>query len=282
MERKAGHDRPMLRSRCRVTEPPAASFRAGSAEKLKCVFYHMPQAVVQRKVIVHQVDQEVVVVDVLDDHPRRRLVLIQLAPLLDPQGEGFVLHAHVYTGPRRHTGRRAWPSTDTGASTQGQGHARTRTQAHRDEQSQTHRQGQQGCPWAEPSCSAPREPPPRPNRTCPGIERGPLPEPPPSPSPEINTVTQTQCSREGLVHQSWGHGLQPLAGDPVIPPAQGSGGGQGRPGPLTFQNMKLTGSTTVGWMISRPGKMPQVTALGCSSGALVMFSPWGEVPRNNQ
>ena len=39
--------------------------------------------------------------------------------------------------------------------------------------------------------------------------------------------------------------------------------------------MKLTGSTTVGWMISRPGKMPQVTALGCSSGALVMFSPWG-------
>lgn len=29
----------------------------------------------------------------------------------------------------------------------------------------------------------------------------------------------------------------------------------------------------MGWMISRPGKMPQVTALGCSSGALVMFSP---------
>lgn len=72
-------------------------------------------------------------------------------------------------------------------------------------------------------------------------------------------------------------GLQPPTQDLATPPAQGSGGGQGRPapGPLTFQNMKLTGSTTVGWMISRPGKMPQVTALGCSSGALVIFSPWG-------
>lgn len=37
--------------------------------------------------------------------------------------------------------------------------------------------------------------------------------------------------------------------------------------------MKLTGSTTVGWTISLPGKMPQVTALGCMSGALVRFRP---------
>lgn len=44
-------------------------------------------------------------------------------------------------------------------------------------------------------------------------------------------------------------------------------------GELTFQERKLTGSTTVGWMISLPGKIPQVTALGCRSGALVMFWP---------
>lgn len=44
-------------------------------------------------------------------------------------------------------------------------------------------------------------------------------------------------------------------------------------GGLTFQERKLTGSTTVGWMISLPGKMPQVTALGCRSGALVIFWP---------
>lgn len=37
--------------------------------------------------------------------------------------------------------------------------------------------------------------------------------------------------------------------------------------------MKLTGSTTVGWTISLPAKMPQVTALGCMSGALVRFRP---------
>lgn len=43
---------------------------------------------------------------------------------------------------------------------------------------------------------------------------------------------------------------------------------------FTFQYMKLTGSTTVGWTISRPGKIPQVTALGCMSLALVMFLPW--------
>ena len=51
----------------------------------------LPQAAVQREVVVHQVDQEVVVVDVLDDHARGRLVLVQLGPLLDPQGEGLVL-----------------------------------------------------------------------------------------------------------------------------------------------------------------------------------------------
>lgn len=45
---------------------------------------------------------------------------------------------------------------------------------------------------------------------------------------------------------------------------------------LTFQERKLTGSTTVGWMISLPGKMPQVTALGCRSGALVIFWPCKE------
>lgn len=37
--------------------------------------------------------------------------------------------------------------------------------------------------------------------------------------------------------------------------------------------MKLTGSTTVGWTISLPGKMPHVTALGCISCALVMLCP---------
>lgn len=43
---------------------------------------------------------------------------------------------------------------------------------------------------------------------------------------------------------------------------------------LTFQYMKLTGSTTVGCTISLPGKMAHVTALGCMSWAFVVFLPW--------
>lgn len=46
---------------------------------------------------------------------------------------------------------------------------------------------------------------------------------------------------------------------------------------LTFQYMKLTGSTTVGWTISLPGKIPHVTALGCISGALVRLWPWRDL-----
>lgn len=42
---------------------------------------------------------------------------------------------------------------------------------------------------------------------------------------------------------------------------------------LTFQAMKLMRSTMVGWIISRPGKQPQVTALGKSIEALVWRSP---------
>lgn len=41
----------------------------------------------------------------------------------------------------------------------------------------------------------------------------------------------------------------------------------------TFQAMKLTASTIVGWMISLPGKTPHVTALGPSERVLVLKSP---------
>lgn len=39
-----------------------------SVEQLKHVINDLPQAALQRKVIVHQIDQEVVVVDILDDY----------------------------------------------------------------------------------------------------------------------------------------------------------------------------------------------------------------------
>lgn len=38
-------------------------------QQLEHVVDDAPQAALQRKVVVHQVDQEVVIVDVLDDHP---------------------------------------------------------------------------------------------------------------------------------------------------------------------------------------------------------------------
>ena len=41
----------------------------------------------------------------------------------------------------------------------------------------------------------------------------------------------------------------------------------------TFQAMKLTASTIVGWIISLPGKTPHVTALGPSECVLVRKSP---------
>ncbi len=42
---------------------------------------------------------------------------------------------------------------------------------------------------------------------------------------------------------------------------------------ITFQLLKATGSTTVGWIISRPGNTPQVTAVGSVSGPFVNSSP---------
>lgn len=41
----------------------------------------------------------------------------------------------------------------------------------------------------------------------------------------------------------------------------------------TFHAMKLTASTIVGWIISLPGKTPQVTALGPSECVFVRRSP---------
>lgn len=43
------------------------SFWRGVQER-EHVFDHLPQAAVEREVVVHQVDEEVVVVDVLNDH----------------------------------------------------------------------------------------------------------------------------------------------------------------------------------------------------------------------
>lgn len=134
---------------------------------------------------------------------------------------------------------------------------------------QRQRLGEQGCPRARAPCPAPRGPLLLPSRMFPRAERGPPANATPGPQPRRNHhESESGCC------QPWSH-----TWDPAPRPTQGPRGGQGRPtpGPLTFQNMKLTGSTTVGWMISRPGKMPQVTALGCSSGALVMFSPWAAV-----
>lgn len=55
--------------------PIIESFRDGSVlrlwrgiKHLEHIIDDLPQTALQRKVIVHQVDQEVVVVDVLDDH----------------------------------------------------------------------------------------------------------------------------------------------------------------------------------------------------------------------
>lgn len=62
-----------------------------SVQQLERVVNDLPQAVLQREIIVHKVDQEIVVMNVLDDHSRRRLIFIELGPLLDPQGEGLVL-----------------------------------------------------------------------------------------------------------------------------------------------------------------------------------------------
>lgn len=62
-----------------------------SIKQLEHVIDDLPQAVLQRKVIVHQIDQEVVVMDILDDHPRGRLIFVEFGPLLDPQGKGLVL-----------------------------------------------------------------------------------------------------------------------------------------------------------------------------------------------
>lgn len=42
---------------------------------------------------------------------------------------------------------------------------------------------------------------------------------------------------------------------------------------LTFQAMKLTASTMVGWTISLPGKTPQVRAFGPSLCVFVLKSP---------
>ncbi len=66
------------------------SFLRGVQER-EHVFDHLPQAAVEREVVVHEVDEEVVVVDVLNDHARRRLVLVQLRPLLNPQRKSLVL-----------------------------------------------------------------------------------------------------------------------------------------------------------------------------------------------
>lgn len=66
------------------------SFWRGVQER-EHVFDHLPQTAVQREVVVHQVDEEVVVVDVLNDHARWRLVLVQLRPLFNPQRESLVL-----------------------------------------------------------------------------------------------------------------------------------------------------------------------------------------------
>lgn len=60
-------------------------------QQLKSIIHNLPEAIFEWEVIVHQVDQVVVVMDVLDDHARGRLLFIELGPLLDPQRKGLVL-----------------------------------------------------------------------------------------------------------------------------------------------------------------------------------------------
>lgn len=55
------------------------------------VFQDLPEAAVQGEVVVHQVDQVIVVVHVLEDHARGGLLFVQLGPLLNPQGKGLIL-----------------------------------------------------------------------------------------------------------------------------------------------------------------------------------------------
>lgn len=65
-----------------------------SVEQLKHVIDDLPQAVLQREVIVHQIDEEVIVMDIFNYHPRRRLVFIEFAPLLNPQGKRLILRRY--------------------------------------------------------------------------------------------------------------------------------------------------------------------------------------------
>lgn len=48
---------------------PVAERLRRSIQQFKHIINDLPQTVLQRKVIVHQIDEEVVVMDILDDHP---------------------------------------------------------------------------------------------------------------------------------------------------------------------------------------------------------------------
>lgn len=67
------------------------SLTGRSVQQLKGVLHDLPEAVVEGEVVVHQVNQVVVVVDVLDNHAGGRFLFVQLGPLFDPQGKGLVL-----------------------------------------------------------------------------------------------------------------------------------------------------------------------------------------------
>lgn len=60
-------------------------------QQLKSIIHNLPEAVLKWEVIVHQVDQIIIVVDVLDDHARGRLLFVELGPLLNPQSKGLIL-----------------------------------------------------------------------------------------------------------------------------------------------------------------------------------------------
>lgn len=116
--------------------------------------------------------------DTLDDFLGWGLLVVQLAPLLDPQGEGFILHVHALTGTDAHTG------TSTHRHTQAQIDVHIR--AHAD----THTGKVTGLSVGQVSCmraSATAYQVISRNRRRPTASATSHP-----PGPEINTVTQSQ------------------------------------------------------------------------------------------
>lgn len=86
--------------------------------------------------------------DTLDDFLGWGLLVVQLAPLLDPQGEGFILHVHALTGTDAHTGTSTHRHTEMHVHRHTDEHTQAQIDVHIQAHADTHTQARlQGCPW---------------------------------------------------------------------------------------------------------------------------------------